>query len=113
MVIEVDEHQHSGRECFCEQARMVNVSQSNGMTTLFIRTNPDVYKPPKGTAMDSTRRRLDILLEWVKHYQKTVPKDFLSVLYLHFDGYKYGEEKVQTILAREGSDVGTIDGAPL
>jgi hypothetical protein len=83
------------------------------MTTLFIRTNPDAYKPPKGTVMDSLRRRLGILLEWVKHYQKTVPKDFLSVLYLHFDEYKYGEEKVQTILAREGSGVGTIDGVSL
>jgi hypothetical protein len=101
LIIEVDEDQHSGRACECEQTRMVNVSQSNGLATLFIRWNPDKYKVKKGCAVDSTRRRLDVLLEWIRHHQKTVPEDFLSVLYLYFDDYCYGEEKVEKILAWE------------
>jgi len=101
LIIEVDEHQHSGRACECEQTRMVNVSQSNGMRTVFLRWNPDTYKVPKGQTVDSTKKRLGVLLEWIEHFRKTPPESFLSVLYLFFDGYERGKEKLETMLPME------------
>ncbi|KAJ3042194.1 hypothetical protein HK097_002095 [Rhizophlyctis rosea] len=103
LIIEVDEHQHSERACECEQTRMVKYSQSNGMRTMFLRWNPDKYKLRKGQQMDTTARRLDVLLEYIKHYQKTTPPDFLNVIYLYFDDFVYGDAKVETILAMEPS----------
>ncbi len=86
LIIEVDEHQHSGRACECEQTRMVNISQSNGMPTIFLRWNPDRYKSAKkGAVMTATSRRLAILTEWTLHHIKTPPTEFLSVMYLFFD----------------------------
>ncbi len=102
LIIEVDEHQHSGRACECEQTRMVNISQSNGMRTIFLRWNPDPYKPSrKGVPMMATSRRLVVLKEWVRHHLKTPPSEFLSVMYLFFDGYEYGDEKLEVMLACE------------
>ncbi len=103
--IEVDENQHSGRACECEQTRMVNISQSNGLKTIFLRFNPDNYKvAKKGLAMDSTNRRLQVLVEWIRHWMKTPPQDFLSVMYLYFNGYVYGEETTECILTYEDRD---------
>ncbi len=103
LIIEVDEHQHSGRACECEQTRMVNISQSNGMPTIFLRWNPDQYKPArKGTKLVATSRRLAVLKEWIQHHIKNRPVDFLSVMYLFFDGYVSGDELLQTILPRNG-----------
>ena len=99
LIIECDEHQHSGRACECEQTRMVNISQSNGMKRIFLRFNPDTYKVArKGLKQDATSKRLENLLIWTKHWMKTEPQDFLSVMYMYFDEYVYGEEKVETIL---------------
>ena len=71
------------------------------MRTLFLRWNPDKYKTAKGLKMDTTVRRLDVLLEYVKQYQTTPPPDFLNVIYLYFDDFVYGEAKMETILAME------------
>ena len=104
LIIEVDEEQHSGRACECEQTRMVNISQSNGMPTIFLRWNPDRYKTSKkGIPMAATSKRLAVLKEWALHLMKNAPVEFLSVMYLYFDGYQYGEEKLETILANEMS----------
>lgn len=103
LIIEVDEHQHSGRACECEQARMVNISQSNGMPTIFLRWNPDKYKThAKGIQVEATFKRLAVLKEWARHHMTHAPNEFLSVMYLYFDGYQYGTEKLETILAGEG-----------
>jgi hypothetical protein len=101
LIIEVDEHQHAGRPCECEQTRMVNISQSNGMKTIFLRWNPDKYRTCKGTKMDTTVRRLDVLLEYIKHHKTIPPPDFLNVIYLYFDDFVYGDAKVETIIAME------------
>ena len=42
VIIEVDEKQHSGYKCECEQTRMINLSQDfGGLPVVFIRYNPD------------------------------------------------------------------------
>ncbi|KAJ3032935.1 hypothetical protein HDV00_006979, partial [Rhizophlyctis rosea] len=101
LMIEVNEHQHSGRPCECEQTRMVNISQSNGMKTMFLCWNPDKYKAKPGRKNETMGRLLDVLLEFVGHYSINPPKGFLEVIYLYFDGYAYGEETTETILAME------------
>ena len=102
LIIEVDEYQHSGRPCECEQTRMVNVSQSNGMPTIFLRLNPDSYKvKTKEHKMVATSKRLDHLLEWTKYHMQNVPTDFLSVMYLYFDEFEKGDERLETILKME------------
>ncbi len=97
LIIEVDEHQHSGRPCECEQTRMVNISQSNGMPTVFVRYNPDKYKVPKGRSMEGTTKRLAHLLEWVRYHITSYPTAFLSVRYLFFDFYQKDDEKLQIV----------------
>lgn len=47
VVLEVDEGQHRGYDTKCEDIRMINVYQSLGLTTKFIRYNPDAYKMGK------------------------------------------------------------------
>jgi hypothetical protein len=96
LVLEVDENQHSGRPCECEQTRMVNISQSNGLKTLFLRYNPDKYKPGE-LSMETTTKRLDTLLDWVKFHIKTEPQYFLSAQYLFFDGFKRGDSKIDQV----------------
>jgi len=44
VILEVDEDQHSGRLCDCEQIRMFNILQAMGTRTLWLRYNPDQYK---------------------------------------------------------------------
>jgi len=47
VVLEVDEGQHAGRTCECEQTRMINISQVLAAPhTLWIRFNPDAYQAP-------------------------------------------------------------------
>jgi hypothetical protein len=42
VILEVDEEQHLGRPCECEQTRMINVSQNLAAPrTLWIRYNPE------------------------------------------------------------------------
>ena len=95
LIIEVDENQHSGRPCECEQTRMVNISQSNGIKTFFLRYNPDKYK---NSAMESTVKRLDTLLRWTRHHMENIPEHFLSVQYLYFDGYNPGDHVIEKII---------------
>lgn len=58
VILEVDEYQHSSRNCECEQTRMANITSSFGMPCLWIRYNPDEYKGMK-QLKEATRR--DIL----------------------------------------------------
>ena len=98
LVIEVDEHQHAGRPCECEQTRMVNISQSNGLPTIFLRYNPDTYKVTKGHRMIATSQRLGDLLRWTQLLQQRPPTAYLQVLYLFFDGFEKGKESFETII---------------
>ena len=43
IIVENDEHQHSGYNCNCEQARMIMLHQDAQEATHIIRFNPDRY----------------------------------------------------------------------
>lgn len=101
IIIEVDEHQHKGRPCECEQTRMVNISQSLGLTTIFIRYNPDEFKVDNKKKSVSINNRLKVLGEWLNHLLNIETNEipgFLSVVYLFFDEYNKEDTGLQTVL---------------
>jgi hypothetical protein len=90
LVLEVDEDQHEQRNCECEQVRMINISQSLGMPTLFLRFNPDKYKLNKGDKMYSERKRLESLVDVLNYYKDKSTdlfenKGFSLVTYMFYD----------------------------
>jgi hypothetical protein len=87
IVVEVDENQHEGYTCECEQVRMINITQSLGMRTVFIRFNPDKYKPAKGRADNREYKRLENLKTQIEYFhQNILPVDGACfVTYLYYD----------------------------
>ena len=91
VIVEVDEHQHRDRACLCEQTRMVNISQNYvPMPTIFIRYNPDKYKPLyAGEKQERETLRLEELHRSIQHF-KSLDHSLLTgicfVNHLFFDG---------------------------
>lgn len=103
VILEVDENQHRERPCECEQIRMVNISQSLGCRTVFIRYNPDTFKRglasgKLGTSTDvGDSERRSLLLCLLGDVLSPFPACFSSpsagtdaycvAYYLYFDGH--------------------------
>jgi hypothetical protein len=93
VVVEVDEDQHMSRSCECEQTRMINISQSLGLPTWFIRYNPDNYVPYGKSKKEGGEKRdirLNTLGEHLTICMNTNPTTnnaFLQVIHLFFDNY--------------------------
>lgn len=88
IVLEVDEFQHQRKSyaCECEITRMKQIYYDIGLENcklLFIRYNPDDYKPVYGNVF-ATVQRLDLT-----KYLNNVPhlKSDINVLYLFYDGF--------------------------
>ncbi len=87
IVLEVDENQHKSYDNICEFNRMVNISQTLGMRTIFIRYNPDPY-------IDDTKKkynpnptiRKNILFKCIDRYKK-IPNHYCEAEYLFYDNY--------------------------
>jgi len=106
IVLEVDEHQHKDRPCECEQTRMVNISQSLGMPTIFIRYNPDEYKIDGKTIDLHSRQRYGLLRQSLEYFstisiKKLKDIGFLSVIYLFYNGFDGNYTETETILQYE------------
>ena len=90
IIVEVDEHQHSGYKCECEQGRMINIAQDvgGGLPVYFIRYNPDTYKTKKGD-IGSTNilARHNKLIRTIELCQAHIPQRLITVSYLFYDGY--------------------------
>ncbi len=101
VILEVDEDQHSGYQCLCEQTRMINITQGfGGMRIFWIRFNPDSFKLPDGTNSNITNNaREKHLLEWVKYAQERVPKNLGEVVYLFYNKCenKTGPDQIQVL----------------
>ena len=99
VVLEVDENQHGGQPEVCECARMVNLSQSFGLPTHFIRYNPDAYQRAgvrgKRTPGDSHAQRLDLMQKHLAEMRAEGPanrapekgRGFVTMTRLYFDGW--------------------------
>lgn len=86
VVLECDENQHKERLCDCEYARMINISQSLGLSTIFIRYNPDNFVNKNNKIMDiSTTNRKFLLLNMIKTQINRNEFHFAEVHYLYYD----------------------------
>lgn len=90
LVLEVDENQHDDRQELCECTRMINLSQSVGMKTVFLRYNPDVFKSHGRKCNPTVNHRHSTLLKWLTYLRSTVPEHFLSAVFLFYDDYEEG-----------------------
>lgn len=71
VVIEVDEFQHFSYAFECENTRMINISQSLGSPTMFIRFNPDKYTVGKSKQNVRLADRYKILKKWLDNCLET------------------------------------------
>jgi hypothetical protein len=95
LVLEVDENQHKDKSYSCDYTRMVNISQSLGLQTIFLRYNPDSFK---GGSVNLAKRR-DSLLKWITFLKTNPPKEyFLSRVKLFFDGYNQSKTKIEGLI---------------
>lgn len=111
VVLEVDEYQHNFKKGHykeeCECVRMVNISQSLGMPTIFIRYNPDkytgargkTYNPTFNTRIKALKTVLDNCLNMDINDVKE--RGYLSMIQLYYDGYGGGKYDFTTILDME------------
>ena len=91
VILEVDENQHKDRPEQCECTRMVNISQSLTMPTIFIRYNPDKFSVKRVKKDPSHNERMKILKE-ILNYAIELKNDdltgYCSYRNLFFDGWK-------------------------
>ena len=87
IILEVDENQHQSYACECEQARMINLFQDfGGLPVVFVRFNPDGYTDNNGKRHQYTKSRETRLLKTLTSLILHQPKEFLSVIYLYYNG---------------------------
>lgn len=93
IVLEVDEHQHNRitYTCECEVTRMKQIYFDCGVERmLFVRYNPDKYKPLTSLVETSDRDRKDYLIRFIKARLEKIEDGFghLGVIYLFYDGFE-------------------------
>ena len=89
----MDENRHKS---YCELGeinRMKNIYMNEGgIPIVFIRYNPDNFKDDNNkTKKLSQAKKEELLIKWLKYYEKNGVKHNLSVNYLFYDGWKEGE----------------------
>lgn len=89
VVLETDEHQHRSYSEECETRRMQNIFQAfGGFQVLFIRYNPDAYKPGNGMVQVNLAGRERKLVEYLNAIKNSRTLSApLIVTYLFYDGY--------------------------
>lgn len=92
VVLEIDEfaHRNQSKGNQCEITRMINVSQTLGTKTIFIRYNPDSFKVANCRNEISNIKRYSQLCSCLDEMlnKKYEELEFLSVVYLFYDDYK-------------------------
>lgn len=69
VVLECDEHQHRAYPGDCEHRRMWEVAQQLGLPTIFLRYNPDNYKPGNArNKPEPIEKRQETLARVLRHY---------------------------------------------
>ena len=101
VILEVDEDQHAGRPCECEQVRMMNISQALGCErTIWIRYNPDAFKSNESKKWSSAHKRHLFLKQWLKWSFSVdlTTLSAISVIHLFFDDFSESNVKVEELL---------------
>jgi EsV-1-7 cysteine-rich motif len=94
VVLEVDEGQHRERISECERIRMINVTSSLGIVTLFLRVNPDKYKTLPGQEEVPIKQRYVETLRVLEYWRRNAlpPDGHTFVTYLYYDGHSTTDE---------------------
>ncbi len=106
--MQINEHQHNfkdkgyGEDCEC--VRMVNIGQSLGQPTIFIRYNPDQYVTNKKKHVLSHYKKVIILKQYLdgalnKQIDELEDIGYLSMVQLFYDGYM--ETNVEYVTIQE------------
>ena len=101
VILEIDEDQHYGRPEECECTRMVNISQSLGLPTLFLRYNPDSYKTDKtkyDPAFSTRMKKLKFVLDKMINLNIKNITGFVMLRKLYFNGYKDSDVNYYNVL---------------
>ena len=86
VMVEVDEHQHSGYEAECEVSRLVSLTMSGcGKGVVMIRFNPDEFREDGVIQRVSLDTRMQELLKRVQACLSDPPSQLLTVEYLYYD----------------------------
>ena len=102
VILECDENQHKERLCECEFSRMINISQSLGMNTIFIRYNPDEFINDKGEIMTITlAERKELLIKLLKQQIDREEYHYLEVIYVYYEGCDETYIKTKILLEDE------------
>lgn len=92
VIVEIDELQHR-RSLYTPDYEYIRTQQIyddlNKSKLLFVRYNPDTYKPIKGQEVQSQKQRLKRLLFILYHINEKYLVEEISSIYLFFDGYDY------------------------
>jgi len=94
IIDECDENQHKYYNPECEWGRMDEIiDEFKTGKIVFVRWNPDNYKPPQGIPKRTRKERLKMLLELNREILDHPPPDPISVYYMFYD-------KNNTVLAQ-------------
>jgi hypothetical protein len=100
VIVEIDENQH--RYYDCEKNRILEITQSAGLSCIFIRYNPDKFVDNTGskTAVIANSEREKVLVTWVKHAMRAEPTsdaEFIRVVYLFYDGHDSSAIRLENV----------------
>ena len=85
IIVEIDEDQHRQYQESCEVARMVNITQAEGLPCVFIRYNPDVFRVKGKVKKVHTNTRLELLTNTIEEMMNVYPNQNMSVVRLFYN----------------------------
>ena len=88
IVIECDEDQHRQYTKECEKNRMLNIYQSLGLPTIFLRYNPDKFKINNKRVVVHKKQRMKELVGMLEEYFLTPPSVSSSCYKFYYDTEK-------------------------
>ena len=88
VIIEVDENQHKSYEKSCENVRMFNIAQAEGLNCTFLRYNPDTFRLSNKAKIVHTNTRLKILKEQIDKEINNIPNEVVKIIKLFYDNNK-------------------------
>jgi hypothetical protein len=107
--VEVDEGQHRAYGAEAEAARMAEIGAAGGRAAVFIRYNPDGYRPAAGQRAEAGAARRARLMAGVAWAAATGPEAWgarVGALYLYYDGWSGRRPALRAIEAAEALSEG-------
>jgi hypothetical protein len=99
IIVEIDEHQHGRTGYSCDEKRMSDIyDEFPGKTLIWIRWNPDNYKPPIGETKKNREQRLSLLVDTINDCRTRKIDTMMHVIYMF---YSEGNNNITHNIAHE------------